>query len=385
VVQTLYVKEGDTVTAGAPVAEIVDRDTVTLKVPFHTQAAQGFYVGQSAELTVDGYADRLAGTVTEISGADAVSTGGALVRTVTIEAANPGAITSASTGTATVGGYACTASGPFSYRTEKTVYAAAGGDVSALSVREGDWVVQDQTLCVLDAATSLESARISLEDARLSLQSAEDALDSYTITSPISGTVIEKNYKAGDTLDATSTNYLAVIYDLSYLKFEMQVDETYIGSIQVGQSVTVTADALEGQSFTGTVSKVNINGTTAGGVTSYPVTVIIDDPGDLLPGMNVSADILVEQVAGALVVPVEAVARGNTVLIPGDGAIGKDGAIDPTKLERVEVTLGRNDDAYIEVTGGLSEGDTIVIEQSSTSLLETMMSMSASMSQGGGE
>jgi HlyD family secretion protein len=238
---------------------------------------------------------------------------------------------------------------------------------------------------VLDAATSLESARISLEDARLSLQSAEDALDSYTITSPISGTVIEKNYKAGDTLDATSTNYLAVIYDLSYLKFEMQVDETYIGSIQVGQSVTVTADALEGQSFTGTVSKVNINGTTAGGVTSYPVTVIIDDPGDLLPGMNVSADILVEQVAGALVVPVEAVARGNTVLIPGDGAIGKDGAIDPTKLERVEVTLGRNDDAYIEVTGGLSEGDTIVIEQSSTSLLETMMSMSASMSQGGGE
>ena len=375
VVQTLYVKAGDTVTAGAPVADIVDRDTVTLKVPFHSQAAQTFHVGQSAELTVDGYADRLTGAITEISGADAVSAGGALVRTVTIEAPNPGAITSANTGTATVGEYACTSSGPYTYRTEKTVYSTANGDISALSVKEGDRISKDQTICVLDSASSLESARLSLEDARLSLQSAVDSLDNYTITSPISGTVIEKNYKAGDTIDATATNYLAVIYDLSYLKFEMQVDETYIGKVKVGQTVTITADALEGQTFTGTVSKVNINGNTAGGITSYPVTVIIDNPGDLLPGMNISADILIEQVKQVVAVPVEAVARGNTVLVPGEGAIGKDGSIDPTRLNRVEVTLGSNDDTYIEITGGLNEGDTIVIEQSYSSIWDTMMGM----------
>ncbi len=377
VVQTLYVEEGDTVTAGMAVADIVDRDTVTLKVPFHSQAAQQFTVGQTAQLTVDGYADRLTGTVTEISGADTVGDGGALVRTVTIEAANPGAITSASTGTATVGGYACAASGTYAYRTEKTVTASATGDVSALSVREGDRVSKDQVLCTLESATSVESARLSLEDARLSLQSAVDSLDDYTITSPISGTVIEKNYKAGDTVDAAAAGeYLAVIYDLSYLKFEMQVDEVNIGKIQVGQEVSITADALEGQSFTGRVSKVNINGTTAGGVTSYPVTVIIDEPGDLLPGMNISADILVEQVENALVVPVGAVARGNTVLIPGPGAIGKDGSIDPSKLEQVQVTLGANDDSYIQITSdNLAEGDTVIIEQSFTTIWDTMMSM----------
>ena len=215
---------------------------------------------------------------------------------------------------------------------------------------------------------------MSLEDARLSLQSAIDSLDDYTITSPISGTVIEKNYKAGDTLDSTSTGeYLAVIYDMSYLQFDMQVDEMYIGRIQVGQSVTITADALTGQTFTGTVSKVNINGTTSGGVTSYPVTVVIDQPGDLLPGMNITADILVDQVDGALVVPVGAVNRGNYILVPGEGAIGKDGSIDPSKLEQVPVTLGENDDSYIEITGGeLQEGDTIVIEQTYSSIWDMM-------------
>ena len=70
-----------------------------------------------------------------------------------------------------------------------------------------------------------------------------------------------------------------------------------------------------------------------------------------------------------------AVARGNIVLVPGPDAIGKDGAIDPSKLERVEVTLGRNDSAYIEITSGLEEGDTIVIEQSYSSIWDTMMGM----------
>ena len=374
VVQTLYVDEGDTVAAGSPVADIVDRDTVTLKVPFHSQAAQQFTVGQAATLTVDGYADRLSGTVTEISGADTVAAGGALVRMVTLEARNPGAITSSNTGSATVGDYACTQPGTYTYRTETTVTAGNTGDVVSLSVREGDRVGDGQLLCTLESATSLESARLSLEDARLSLQSAIDSLDDYTITSPISGTVIEKNYKAGDTLDSTSTGeYLAVIYDMSYLQFDMQVDEMYIGRIQVGQSVTITADALTGQTFTGTVSKVNINGTTSGGVTSYPVTVVIDQPGDLLPGMNITADILVDQVDGALVVPVGAVNRGNYILVPGEGAIGKDGSIDPSKLEQVPVTLGENDDSYIEITGGeLQEGDTIVIEQTYSSIWDMM-------------
>ena len=61
----------------------------------------------------------------------------------------------------------------------------------------------------------------------------------------------------------------------------------------------------------------------------------------------------------------DAVERGNTVTVPGPGALSEDGlsVVDVTKLETKEVTLGRNDDEYIEVTDGLEEGDVVPHQQ----------------------
>ena len=81
---------------------------------------------------------------------------------------------------------------------------------------------------------------------------------------------------------------------------------------------------MEGQTFTGVVDNVSINGTTAGGATSYPVTILIKDYGDLKPGMNVSATIEGDRVPNALCIPVDAVNRGNTVTVPGPGAMNAD-------------------------------------------------------------
>ena len=155
----------------------------------------------------------------------------------------------------------------------------------------------------------------------------------------------------------------------------LAVDELDIGKVEVGQEVRITADALEGQTFSGVVDKVSINGTTANGATSYPVTIIIEDYGDLRPGMNVSAQIIGEVVPNALCIPVDAVERGNTVTVPGPGALSEDGlsVVDVTKLETKEVTLGRNDDEYIEVTDGLEEGDVVLISNQASSLMDMMM------------
>ena len=80
----------------------------------------------------------------------------------------------------------------------------------------------------------------------------QKVLEDYTITAPISGTVVEKNFKAGDTLDSTSaSSAMAVIYDLSELEFELGVDELLIGKVQVGQDVIITADALPGPELRG--------------------------------------------------------------------------------------------------------------------------------------
>ena len=386
VVQKLHVKKGDLVSAGSPIADISDTSTMTLTVPFQSADAQRIAVGSSAQVTLAGTLETLTGTVESVANADLVGNGGALVRQVKIRVQNPGALTTSPTATAKVGSIACAGSGTFEANLTQTVVATGSGEVVSLNVSAGSRVSAGQVLATLggsSAQTSLENASISLQNAQLSLQNAQDALDNYTITAPISGTVIEKNFKAGDTIDNNSLTAaggtLAVLYDMSTLTFEMKIDEKDINKVQVGQEVTITADAVEGVTFSGVVDTVNINGTTVSGQTNYPVTVVINDPQDLKPGMNVSADIIVERAGTVLCVPVDAVNRGSdkpTVQVAQEGALDENGnVVDPSKLETREVTLGRNDNDNIEITSGLSEEEIVVWVNEVSNPFAAMMGM----------
>lgn len=386
VVHKLHVKKGDLVSAGSPIADISDTSTMTLTVPFQSADAQRIAVGSSAQVTLAGTLETLTGTVESVANADLVGNGGALVRQVKIRVQNPGALTTSTTATAKVGSIACAGSGTFEANLTQTVVATGSGEVVSLNVSAGSRVSAGQVLATLggsSAQTSLENASISLQNAQLSLQNAQDALDNYTITAPISGTVIEKNFKAGDTIDNNSLTAaggtLAVLYDMSTLTFEMKIDEKDINKVQVGQEVTITADAVEGVTFSGVVDTVNINGTTVSGQTNYPVTVVINDPQDLKPGMNVSADIIVERAGTVLCVPVDAVNRGSdkpTVQVAQEGALDENGnVVDPSRLETREVTLGRNDNDNIEITSGLSEGEIVVWVNEVSNPFAAMMGM----------
>ena len=393
-------RTGDTIAAGTPIADILDRDNMKLEVPFHSVNAAGFYVGQSAAVTVAGTAETLYGTITEIAATDSVGLGGTLVRNVTITVQNPGALSDTSTGSAAVGEVTSSASGSFQYGERKQLVAKYSGELETLTLNEGDRVydgqqvgefketqMQDQ----IDAASiQLSNARLALRNAQDSLARTQDSLEDYTITSPIEGTVIEKNYKEGDNYDPSTASssgasaFMAVIYDMSRLTFDINVSEMDVVKVKVGQKVTFTADALDSQSFTGVVEKVNINGTTQNGNTSYPVTVTVDGNGSeladqgLLPGMSVSASIIVEEVGSVLCIPVDAVQRGEApyVLVPGAGALDESGNLaDFTKLERREVTLGRNNDEFIEILSGLEEGETVFILNNASSFMSAMMGM----------
>lgn len=91
-VVSLSVKKGDQVSAGQTVATIRDASVMKLTVPFPSDDAAGFYVGQSAQIMLAGTFETLSGTVTEVNAADTVLTGNMLVRSVTIETANPGGL-----------------------------------------------------------------------------------------------------------------------------------------------------------------------------------------------------------------------------------------------------------------------------------------------------
>ena len=371
VVQTLHVQEGDLVSAGTAIADITDTSTMTLTVPFQAGDAAHISAGQTAQITLSGTLETLSGTVESVASADQVGNGGALVRQVKIRLTNPGALTDATTATARVGSYACASGGTLSPRLRQTITAAASGEITSLNVSVGSRVSAGAVLAAIggeSAENSLADAALAVQNAQLSLQSAQEALDSYTITSPISGTVIEKNLKAGDQLNGGDSGAMAVIYDLSQLELQMDVSELDIGQIQPGQTVEITAEALPGQTFTGVVEKVSVNGTTTDGFTTYPVTILLSEYGDLNPGMNVSAHIIVERSENALCVPAEAVNSDGTVLVAGEGAFAEDGVTiaDPSKIESRPVTLGRGNQDYVEITSGLEEGETVLLPIQST-------------------
>lgn len=371
VVQTLHVQEGDLVSAGTAIADITDTSTMTLTVPFQAGDAAHISAGQAAQVTLSGTLETLTGTVESVASADQVGNGGALVRQVKIRLTNPGALTETTSATARVGTYACASGGTLSPRLRQTITAAASGEITSLNVSVGSRVSAGAVLAAIggeSAENSLADAALAVQNAQLSLQSAQEALDSYTITSPISGTVIEKNLKAGDQLNGGDSGAMAVIYDLSQLELQMDVSELDIGQIQPGQTVEITAEALPGQTFTGVVEKVSVNGTTTDGFTTYPVTILLSEYGDLNPGMNVSADIIVERSENALCVPAEAVNSDGTVLVAGEGAFAEDGVTiaDPSKIESRPVTLGRGNQDFVEITSGLEEGETVLLPIQST-------------------
>ena len=371
VVSTLKVAKGDEVTSGQEVAVIRDSSKMTLQLEFPAADAANFSVGQSAEVTLDGTFETLTGTVTAVTGTDALSTGNLLTRTVTISVRNAGGLTTAQAATATINGVSCIAAKNFEYQAERTLTTLAAGTVTAINVQEGGAVNKDDIVLQIsgeDLTEAVQSSAESLRSAELNMNNLQEAMDNYTITSPISGTIIEKNAKAGDAL--TSGADLCTIYDLSYLVMVINVDELQVSSLSVGQSVQVTADAVPDKVYNGTVTRVSMKGNSSGGTTTYPVTVRIDETDGLRPGMNANAEIVVAEAKNTLSVPNAAVVRGGYVLVTKDSpsAVNADPSmIAPDGYVYVPVKTGVSDDNYTQIISGITGNDTVAYDSASVS------------------
>ena len=328
-IKTLYIKEGDKVNNGTKIADLYDDSAMKITVPFLSGEAAEINVGDEAAVILEDTGEQISGTVTVVSSMEETLSGGRLVKNVTVEVSNPGGLTTDTS--VKVDGFVCSAEGTFAAKTETTLSVEISGnkslEIENLLIHEGSYVEKNSELFQVTAKTAeeylkefkdaVESADDSLENAENKLSNTQDSVDDYTITAPISGTVITKNAKVGDKISKSSsgTTTMAVIYDLSTMTLEMSVDELDVSSIKVGQSVEITADAVEGETFTGTVTNVSLQSSYSNGVTNYPVTVTLDDTGSLLPGMNVDAKIILDSSEDALVIPASALMRGNRVYV----------------------------------------------------------------------
>ena len=378
---------------------------MTLTVPFNLSDADFIYNGQRAVVTLDNSFYETTGTVTRVSSGSVANENNVSTVYVDIEVSNPGGIKKGDTATAVIGDIACNSSGTFKPISERTITSEINGKVYKIYNDLGDNMYAGGVIALLSSDSlndSLKSQRLNMKDAELSLKNTYDKLDNYTIKAPISGTVIYRNVKAGDTLDNTaSAPTMCYIADLSTIVFSLSVDELDVSKIEVGQKVEIDADAVEGRMYDGFVKTVSINGTTVNGVTTYPVEIEVVDPEGLIPGMNVNADIIIEEKSDVLTVPVSAVFRGNMCYVKDDGSNGdKDDSKDkktqkveknsdkkdeknnegrnsmiPDGFKPVKVTTGANDENYIEITGGLSEGDIVFVKSATGTTTNPFMQM----------
>lgn len=399
-IKQLHIEAGDKVAANTQIADIYNDQIMKIKVPFLNMEAAAIAPGSPAVLTLSDTLEQLEGTVLSVSSMDEALTGGRLVRYVTIQVANPGGLTADMTATAAVGDFVSSGDGTFS-ATVDTVLAAdlsSNVEVEALLVNEGDFVSVGSPIFSMKASTaekliktykdSMDNAQASLEQAQSSLDSTQDTYDDYTITAPISGTVIKKSYKVGDKVqNGSSASALAVIYDMSSVTFQMNIDELDISNVKTGQTVEVTADAFENEKFSGKVTNISLEGTSSNGVTYYPVTVTLDEVGGLLPGMNVDGVIIVDSVENALAVPADALQRGNLVYVKDDSVTEAQGRV-PAGFREVKVGTGLISSDYVEiVSGDLQEGDVVYVAKSSVnsdSGAMMMMPVGMDMPSGGG-
>ena len=173
--------------------------------------------------------------------------------------------------------------------------------------------------------------------------------------------MISKNTLVGDTIKAVNMNTsLCTIYDLSAVTFEMFIDELDIMSVKVGQEVNITADAFEDVKITGVVTNISLLSTTSGGVTQYPVTVRIDKVGDLLPGMNVTGEIIIEKVEDVIALPVDALMRGDVVYIKDETVLEAQGEV-PAGFREAEVETGISDGDFIHILSGVEENQEVYV------------------------
>jgi len=235
------------------------------------------------------------------------------------------------------------------------------------------------------AEARLAGARQRYEQASAVYDEAANNLSKTTLVSPIDGNVIELSREVGERVRGSdfSEDVVMTIAALNAMEVKIEVGEHEVVHLKAGQPAEVTVDALEGESFQGSVVEIAQkalikNAGTEAEVTTFPVTVALDSrPPGVLPGMSAEVRISSETHSDAVLVPIQAVTVRSEKLLPdykppveGGGLTAKRKTESLAKVVFVvdadnkaqlrRVRTGIASDTELEIVEGLQEGDRIV-------------------------
>jgi HlyD family secretion protein len=226
------------------------------------------------------------------------------------------------------------------------------------------------------AEIAVRSQQEAIRQARSAYQRAIEDLGRTTIRAPMDGFVTALNVEKGETAVMGTMNFqgsvLMVIGDLSEMVAEVEVAESEVVPLALGQAATIHLDALGDAALVGKVVEIGSSGVKQGDVVKFKVKVGLDAPDKRVkPGMTARVEIVTERAKDAVALPQQAV-QTRWVDEKGKEVDRREGdntqrelsvayLIDSGKAARREVKTGVHDELWVEIKEGLIVGDQIIV------------------------
>jgi HlyD family secretion protein len=232
-------------------------------------------------------------------------------------------------------------------------------------------------LAETSARLRLDESREAVLQTRASLDKAQDDLSKTTIFAPLTGRVISLNAEEGEVVVSGTMNnagsIIGTIADLSEILANVDVDETEIVDVKLGQEATLRVDALPDRMYHGKVVEIGSSGFNRPqqpDVTFYKVKILLTDSDEALrPGMSVRSEIQTASHAKALVLPIQAVVERLPTGAKGEEAEEEDReeeeikvvfVLENGKARQRPVEAGLSDETHVELLTGVKEGEQVI-------------------------
>lgn len=376
----LETKAGDEVSKGAGLATLQDDSQLVFDMPVDSATAKKVSLNQKVEVFFPDRGDTVEGRVIVKNSQPVAGYNGQARVYLKIAVAATGNLSSGTKafGILTIDGKQVEALSvsTMEWKDETQLKATLTGKVTGLYVQEGQTVRKGQKLFALSSDTAQSAQKtqqLAYNQAQLELTDLESQLNDLTVKAPIDGIVSGMDVAEGDeikssgansntsskeTTTADSAGSLGKVIDTGQMEVSFPVDEVDIAKVKVGQAANITVDALPDQTFRGRVTDIAEEGEVTNNVSSFEVTILIDNPKSLLKsGMTANVTIVVARKDNVVLIPIEALQQRDArkfVLIPPTEGAEQGRNMKP-------VTVGLTNESYVEIIEGLQEGDKVLL------------------------
>lgn len=274
----------------------------------------------------------------------------------------------------------------------------SSGIVEEVYVAENSMVQRGDNLFKLsgdDIKVSIDTKNLDIQQTKLDLENYQETLDKTQITSPIDGIIAVLNINQGD--NVTASKVAATVLDPDKMQVVVAVDELDIDKIKIGSYAKVNLDSVPGKTFDGEVTKIATLGKTTNGVTTYDVTVIVKNADTMKVGMTANVKIITQSKKNVLLLPATAIQKtkdSRVVINPNGLYYESNTEADKKNLKvvtdlssalqnnSIKVQTGLANEQYVEITGGVKEGQTVLIP-TKISAPQTQTTANKTSTQGG--